>query len=94
MSRPKKALEQGDTWRGGEIISPGVGESTEQAEKAQQAAKRPTSWGSLAESRIDYGQADKYYRQAVQLQPDNPRYLNAAGNLATPWGIIRRARNS
>ncbi len=37
--------------------------------------------GQLAEERIDYRSAYQYYKQAAELQPDNPLYLNAAGKI-------------
>ena len=44
--------------------------STKEAEKrTTEAAEAAYQLGKLAQGRIDYDQADKYYRQAVQLQP-------------------------
>lgn len=61
------------------------------------------SRGRLAESRVDLQQALAFYRQAVEREPDNPRYLRAAGltarNLyqykeALPWleSFVRLSR--
>lgn len=63
------------------------------------------SRGRLAESRVDLQQALAFYRQAVEQEPDNPRYLRAAGltarNLyqykeALPWleSFVRLSRQN
>lgn len=63
------------------------------------------SRGRLAESRVDLQQALAFYRQAVEREPDNPRYLRAAGltarNLyqykeALPWleSFVRLSRQN
>jgi len=43
--------------------------------------------GQLAEGRVDYFKAMKQYRKAVNLEPDNPDYLFAAGALARTLGL-------
>jgi tetratricopeptide (TPR) repeat protein len=61
---------------------------TGEAEKAFQhvlntgtenAAQAAYQLGKLAEDRIEYGAAERYYRRAVELQPENALYLNQAG---------------
>ncbi len=87
LQRARKALAQGDVGAAEGLFRRALEKGTEQAEKGnKQAAEAAYHLGMLAESRIDYGQADKYYRQAVQLQPDNSRYLNAAGLLSYTLG--------
>ena len=81
MEQARKALAQGETGAAEKLVPPGLGERAQSRQRRhRQAAEAAYQLGVLAESRIDYGQADQYYRQAVQLQPDNPGYLNAAGN--------------
>jgi len=46
------------------------------------AGKVAFSRGQLAECRVDLQQALAQYRQAVALEPDNPRCLHAAGRVA------------
>lgn len=50
------------------------------------AAEAAYQLGQLAYARIAYQTADRYYRQAVQLQPDNPHYLDQAGFIAHTIG--------
>ncbi|SEP42902.1 tetratricopeptide repeat protein [Nitrosovibrio sp. Nv6] len=55
------------------------------------AAEAAYQLGQLAISRIDYESANRHYRQAANLQPDNPLYLNAAGLIAHTMGHYARA---
>ncbi len=50
------------------------------------AAKVAYQLGQLSYGRIDYTSADRYYRQAKQLQPDNPLFLNASASMAEALG--------
>ncbi len=43
----------------------------------ENAAKAAYQLGQLAYGRVDYEAADRYYRKAVDLQPDNPIYAHA-----------------
>lgn len=43
----------------------------------ENAAKAAYQLGRLAYGRVDYEGADRYYRKAVDLQPDNPTYAQA-----------------
>lgn len=81
LAQAKEALEKGDPSLADKLFQEVLakGNPAQQAEAAYQL-------GSLAESRIDYGQANKYYQQAVNLQSYNPLYLNAAGNLSRTLG--------
>jgi len=56
------------------------------------AAEAAFQLGVLAESRIDYLKAKEYYTKAVQLQPDNPQYLNALGKLQLILGHYGEAQ--
>ena len=81
LAQAKEALEKGDPSLAEKLFQEVLAKGS-----TNQKAEAAYKLGSLAESRIDYGQADKYYRQAVQLQPDNPLYLNAAGSLSRTLG--------
>jgi tetratricopeptide (TPR) repeat protein len=52
----------------------------------ERAAEAAYQLGQLANSRIDYVTAAKYFAEAVKLQPENPQYLNAAGHMAYTLG--------
>lgn len=69
------------------------------------AAQAAYGGGLLAECRVDLQKALALYRQAVEQEPDNPRYLQAAGRVARslynyktalPWleSFVRLARAS
>jgi tetratricopeptide (TPR) repeat protein len=69
------------------------------------AAQAAYGGGLLAECRVDLQKALALYRQAVEQEPDNPRYLQAAGRaarslynykVALPWleSFVRLARTS
>lgn len=69
------------------------------------AARAAYGSGLLAECRVDLQKALALYRQAVEQEPDNPRYLQAAGRAARslynykaalPWleSFVRLARAS
>jgi tetratricopeptide (TPR) repeat protein len=86
LAKAKEALEKGDTSLA-ERLFQGVFDRGSIAQKAEAAFQL----GSLAESHIDYLQAQDYYRKAVGLQPDNPQYLNAAGLMALTMGYYQEA---
>jgi len=87
LAQAKEALEKGDPSLAEQLFQEVLakGSTTQKAEAAYQL-------GALAESRIDYGQANNYYQQAVQLQPDNPLYMNAAGNLSRTLGHYQESK--
>ena len=62
------------------------------AKALEAAAEADYQVGSLAEGRIDYLKAEKYYDKAVQLQPDNPQYLNSLGKLQLTLGHYQEAQ--
>ncbi len=80
VKKARQALVKGETGAAEALFQQALAKGT------SQAAEAAYQLGRLAESRIDYGQAERYYRQAVQLQPDNPMYLTAAGNLSHTLG--------
>jgi tetratricopeptide (TPR) repeat protein len=71
----RKALTRGDTEAAERLFRQVLSAST------QEAAEAAYQLGSLAKSGIHYAEAYKYYRQAAQLQPDNPLYLGALGDI-------------
>jgi len=86
LAQAKEALEKGD---------PSLAEKLFQEVLAKGSTTQKSAGayhlGALAESRIDYGQANKYYQQAVQLQPDNPLYLIGAGNMSYTLGYYQES---
>ena len=87
MQQARKALERGDTGVAENLFQEILAKAQTQVETgAAHGAEAAYQLGGLAESRIDYLQAQHYYRQAVGLQPDNPQYLNAAGKMAYTLG--------
>jgi tetratricopeptide (TPR) repeat protein len=86
VRQAQKALAQGNTETAETLLHKALEMSTSQAAEAAYLL------GVLAESRIDYRNAEEYYAKAVQLQPDNPLYLNALGNLQRTLGNYQEAQ--
>jgi tetratricopeptide (TPR) repeat protein len=76
LERARQALARGDTAEAERLFQKLLGQDK------VRAAEAAYQLGKLAESRIDYATAAKYFGEAVKLQPDNPQYLNAAGETA------------
>ena len=91
MKQAQEALAKGDTAAAealfGKALEQGKAQAAASNEKAAQAAYQ---LGQLAYERIDYAKAYAYYQEAAKLEPDNPTYLNMAGELA--WKIGRYAQ--
>ena len=51
----------------------------------------PYQLAQLSYGRIDYAAAYQYFKEAADLQPDNPLYLNAAGTIAETVGRYSEA---
>ena len=86
VKQAQKALAQGETGNAEALFQKALDQST------AQAAEAAYQLGVLAESRINYLKAQEYYAKAVQLQPDNPQYLNALGNLQRTLGLYSEAQ--
>jgi tetratricopeptide (TPR) repeat protein len=87
VKQAQQALARGETKPAENLYQQVLAKSTAGAEKhTKVAAAAAYQLGVLAESRINYGQAERYYHQAIQLQPDNSEYLNAAGYLSLTLG--------
>ena len=87
LEQARQGLERGDASHA-EILFRQVLLLSGNKEKAAEAAYQ---LGQLAKSRIDYAAAYQYYKQAADLQPDNPRYLNEAGLIACTLGLYTKA---
>jgi len=72
LDSARQALARGDTTEAERLFQKGLGQ-----DKAR-AAEAAYQLGLLAESRIDFATAAKYYREAVKLQPENLQYFEAA----------------
>jgi len=57
----------------------------------EKTAEAAYQLGQLAAGRIDYRSAYQYSKQAAELQPDNPLYLNEAGWIAYTVGRYSEA---
>ena len=92
IKQAQKALARGKTKAAEKLYQQVLTKSTAKAEKrTKEAAAAAYQLGVLAESRIDYRKAGEYYQKAVQLQPDNPEYLNAAGRISYTLGNYRES---
>jgi Flp pilus assembly protein TadD len=57
----------------------------------EKAAEAAYQLAQLAYGRIDYAAAYQYFKEAAELQPDNPLYLNQAGLIAHTVGRYSEA---
>lgn len=85
IKQAQDVLIEGQTADAEELFIQGLMRGTENAAKAAYQLCQ------LAHGRIDYETADHYCQQAVDLQPDNPLYLNAAGSIAYTMGQYVKA---
>ena len=99
LARAIDQLHNGETQAAEDFLA-GLSEQTHPF-----AARAAYGSGLLAECRVDLQKALALYRQAVEQEPDNPRYLQAAGRTARslynykaalPWleSFVRLARAS
>ncbi len=86
LDRARRGLARGDTIEAERLFEKVLGEDK------PLAAEAAYQLGRLAESRIDYATATKYFAEAIKLAPENPQYLSAAGNLAFTLGRYEDAR--
>jgi tetratricopeptide (TPR) repeat protein len=86
IKQAQDALTKGETAAAERLFTQVLTRGTENA------AEAAYQLGQLAYGRIDYQTADRYYRQAVDLQPDNPLYLNQAGLIAHTMGHYSEAK--
>jgi tetratricopeptide (TPR) repeat protein len=76
----RQALSRGDTKAAAVLFQ-------QVLQKGQdQAAQAAFNLGLLAEARIDYAGARRYYEAAARLQPNNSIYLNAVGSILLDLG--------
>lgn len=80
VTAAKKALAKGETKEAEKLFT----EALEQGVK--QPAEAAYQLGSLAEQKIEYEKAFEYYNRAVELEKNNPKYLNKAGIMAIDLG--------
>ena len=61
------------------------------SEKKKAAAANAFALGLVKELKLDYAGAEKFYEQAVQLEPDNTAYLNSYGLILDKSGRFKDA---
>ena len=84
----KQALAKGDRKKAKEIFQL-IREQAENSIKA--AAESEYQLGRLAEDDIDYLLAQRHYKEAVRLAPENATYLSAAGGISLDLGLYDKA---
>jgi tetratricopeptide (TPR) repeat protein len=87
LEKARSELAQGETGTAEFLLRQVLAEGTPRAAEASYYL------GILAENQIDYLWALQYFYYAAQLQPDNPTYLSAAGEIAYTLGHYREAEN-
>ena len=83
----RQALSKGDSAAAEALFTEALAQGKAQAAAGnEKAADAAFQLGELAYQRIDYARAYDYYLEAANLQPDNPEYLNMAGEIAHDLG--------
>jgi tetratricopeptide (TPR) repeat protein len=85
IKQAQEALTRGETANAKKLFSQVLTQGTENA------AEAAFQLSQLAYGRVDYQTAYRYLEQAVDLQPNNPNYLNAAGLIAYAMGQYSEA---
>ncbi|MHB8069347.1 MAG: hypothetical protein ACYDIC_15760, partial [Desulfobaccales bacterium] len=87
LDRAQEALKKGETATAEELFLKSYETGKTQAEAGtKQAAESAYYLGILEARKINYVKSYQYFREAIELQPDNPSYLNAAGGMAHKLG--------
>ena len=93
MQQARQALEKGDTRIAENLFQEILDKAQTQVETgAAHGAEAAYQLGELAESRIDYLQAQHYYQQAANSSPIIHNISTRREIWHTPWVIIRKAR--
>jgi tetratricopeptide (TPR) repeat protein len=85
IKQAQEALTRGETANAKKLFSQVLTQGTENA------AEAAFQLSQLAYGRVDYQTAYRYLEQAVDLQPNNPNYLYAAGLIAYAMGQYSEA---
>ena len=88
MKTALEKLDQGDSSAAEAVFAQVLERTDQHIEAGAEAAYR---LGKLANDRVDYRAAQKYYEKAVQLAPDNSLYLNDVGLVAHDLGQYDKA---
>jgi tetratricopeptide (TPR) repeat protein len=92
IAQAKAALAKGDTSAAEALFRQVYDKGMAQAAEGMgQAAESAFQLGALAEARIDYATAQKYFGDALRLRPDGAGYLRAAAGIADTLGQYAKA---
>ena len=93
LAEASQALSKGDTAAAEALFIEAHAQGKAQAAPGnEKAADAAFQLGQLAYQRIDYARAYDHYLEAAKLQPDNPEYLNMAGEITHDLGRYAEAR--
>ena len=93
LAEARQALGKGNTAAAEALFTEALAQGKAQAAAGdEKAADAAFQLGQLAYQRIDYGRVYDYFSEAAKLQPDNPKYLNAAGRIAHDLGRYAKAQ--
>ena len=79
IDRAMKALAKGDTNAAEALFKQALEKSS--VHNDNQVAEAAYQLGVLAESQIYFYKAQEYYHKALQIQPNNPKYINAVDSI-------------
>jgi tetratricopeptide (TPR) repeat protein len=88
LENARAALETGNTENAEALFQQVLDTQKSNMDRAAEAAYQ---LGQLAENKIDYLKAVKYYERAAQLQPDNGEFLNQYGLILHTLGQYDQA---
>lgn len=94
LNKAQQALARGDTQAADQLLAEFA--DNLKSRRAVEDSKFALAYyqrGELASMRMDYTQALSHYAEAVAIQPDNPKYLRAAGTMARTLGHYEQAKS-
>jgi tetratricopeptide (TPR) repeat protein len=93
VAKAKKKLNDGDLEGAETLLVQSYESHLEQIEKERKsAASDAFDLAGIKSLKLDYQGAFEYYKKAVEMDPDNSRYLNNFGHQLTIMGDLQTAR--
>lgn len=86
IEKAQQGLKKGDTAETEKLFKETL------AKGGKQAAMSASQLGGIAQQKIEYEKADFYFKKAIELESDNPKYLTDAGIMAHRLGRYDEAK--
>jgi tetratricopeptide (TPR) repeat protein len=92
VAQAKQKLQEGDLEGAEKFLLQSLDNNLKAIfENKKAAAADAFELGSVKELQLDYTGAEKFYEQAIQLEPDNTEYLNSFGLILYKLGQFKEA---